>query len=235
MSKSAAPVKRTLRRGQNTHQSLTSDHASRTMASMSTVPVCRIAHNRRGVTLSETLVTAAVVGVLLVLVGLGVDGIRNELKRKQTVALLDTLDRAIVAYHQSAGNWPAEASESVSLQREPADADDPDENASGDRIVAILAEVPAAHTILQTIPEVLRVPADQSEQPTTRPALGLIRDPWGHRLCCLTAFSPSPSQRKAVAANGNRPVFISAGPDGRLGFLNVSAASDNLRSDELQK
>ncbi|HOQ88202.1 MAG TPA: hypothetical protein PLQ89_21060, partial [Phycisphaerae bacterium] len=41
---------------------------------------------RRGITLSETLVTAAALAVVLAALGLGTEGIRNDLKRQQAVA-----------------------------------------------------------------------------------------------------------------------------------------------------
>ncbi len=204
-------------------------------------------------TFSETLVTGATVGVLLVVAARGMDGIRTELKRRQTVELLDTLDRALAAYHQATGQWPtddlptparqdaAEPAPPVSLGgrstlfSEPPASDPRAENGSTDRILAAVIGVPAARTVLETLPEVLRTSASGGAGLATAPAAwGSVRDSWGRSLACLTAANPSAIHRKAVAANQNRPIFVSAGPDGRFGLQDVSAASDNLRSDELR-
>ncbi|HOQ87252.1 MAG TPA: hypothetical protein PLQ89_16180, partial [Phycisphaerae bacterium] len=103
--------------------------------------------------------------------------------------------------------------------------------AAVDRMLALMAGVPAARARLETLPAVLRVAPAESAR--SAGAWGSIRDPWGRPLHCLTASSPLAVHRKAVAANQGRPIFISAGPDGRFGFQDVSAASDNIRSDEI--
>lgn len=53
-------------------------------------------------------------------------------------------------------------------------------------------------------------------------------DPWGTPL----RFYPADSDSPYVRANEGRPVFMSAGPDGGFGELDVSQLSDNLRSDD---
>jgi hypothetical protein len=47
-------------------------------------------------------------------------------------------------------------------------------------------------------------------------------------LKCATSASPQESERQLVAANGGRPVFISAGPDRRFGETDPSAAADDI-------
>ncbi|MBI4580862.1 MAG: hypothetical protein HY718_14230 [Planctomycetes bacterium] len=210
---------------------------------------------RRAVTLSETLVAGALVGLLVVVVAIGMDAMRTELKRRQAIALLAALDEALTAYHQATAQWPPDHALPPTPGR-PGPAIDPDDDGSGDRIIVVLAAVAESRAVLQRVPNILRLPGEGGGSSTeagrdarppnlrvpgegggsaTRPGganWGTVVDPWGRRLRCLTATSPSATHRKAVAANRNRPIFISAGPDGRFGFTDVSAASDNLRSDE---
>jgi hypothetical protein len=188
---------------------------------------------RRGVTLSETLVTAATIAVILIVIGLGLEGIRTELKRDQAVELMRTLDQALLAYQQATRHWPVDVgmpaetlvvrADSTELQPDPAGTD---------RVIEAMAGVTASRTVLESLPAALRMQPPQGVVST--PAdWGSVQDPWGRRLHCLTSASPLPAHRKAVAANRNRPIFISAGPDGRFGFADVAAASDNIRSDEI--
>ncbi|HOA72743.1 MAG TPA: hypothetical protein PL151_11195 [Phycisphaerae bacterium] len=193
---------------------------------------------RRGITLSETLVTAAALAVVLAALGLGTEGIRNDLKRQQAVAMMEILDQALVAYHAQTGAWPVDADSGArpaAAADEDADSPSPEryeaDPAAVDRMLALMAGVPAARARLETLPAVLRVAPAESAR--SAGAWGSIRDPWGRPLHCLTASSPLAVHRKAVAANQGRPIFISAGPDGRFGFQDVSAASDNIRSDEI--
>jgi hypothetical protein len=44
----------------------------------------------------------------------------------------------------------------------------------------------------------------------------------------LTAGSSRERDRHVVAANGGKPVFISAGPDGQFGDDDPAASADNL-------
>jgi type II secretory pathway pseudopilin PulG len=185
----------------------------------------------RGITLSETLIAAAGVAVLLMVLSLGMHGIRTELKRQQTVALMQTLDRALLAYQESTGAWPVDTKLLESKRTAPDQSRASGlQDGSGDRVISLLAEVPASRVLLETIPAILRPRNDPG--PTTRPWAARVRDPWGNSLRCLTAVSPMVLDRQAVAANQNRPIFISAGPDGRFGSKDISGSSDNIRSDE---
>jgi len=182
---------------------------------------------QRAMTLIEALVAAAVVGVVLAMVALGVATVRSDLKHGQVVQLLATLDEALSAYHQATGEWPVdpgvEDKEQASAEQE----------GSADRVVAALAAEPASRAILDRTRPVLRVSSvpDISTAAGESP-WGTVQDAWGRRLRCLTADSASPIDREAVAANGGRPIFVSAGPDEQFGTRDIAAAADNLRSDK---
>jgi len=53
-------------------------------------------------------------------------------------------------------------------------------------------------------------------------------DPWGTPLIYLSLKSDDPR----VAANGGRPLFVSAGPDRDFGKIHHAAIGDNLGSDD---
>ena len=182
---------------------------------------------RRALTLTETAIAGILIGLMLVMVTLGVDTVRQDLKRRRTERVLAQLDRTLAAYHHATGRWPADPSG-------PATHDTPTEDdGSGDRIIAALAADPESRKVLERIPPAFRVaaPADgATASPTSRP-WGTIQDAWGHHLRCLTADSPLPVDRDAVAANGGEPVFLSAGPDERFGPQDLPNAADNIRSD----
>ncbi len=60
------------------------------------------------------------------------------------------------------------------------------------------------------------------------PGMTHLVDPWGNPL----RFQAGDARHSLVIANGGRPVFTSAGPDGDFGDIDASALSDNLRSDD---
>ena len=181
---------------------------------------------RRAPTLTETLILAVVIGLGLLAIALGIDTVRQDLKRRQAERVLATLDRALVAYHHAAGRWPTD---SPGEAQRGASSDEGD--GSGDRVVAALAGVPESRHVLEGIPPafLVAVPVD-GPAPASRP-WGMVQDAWGQPLRCLTAGSSSPADQEAVAANGGKPIFISAGPDECFGFHDVPAAADNIRSD----
>lgn len=203
---------------------------------------------RRAMTLIEVLIAAILCGMVLFVLMLGMDGIRSELKRRHTLGLLGTLDRALMAYHRATGIWPVDPGLPVPAKaRTHAASPIADDIETGHRMVMVLAGEPASRSVLETIPPVLRVeagPADRGDTtggnsfrapPTPSPGSdwGRVQDSWGRPLRCLTSASPSSGDRKAVAANENRPIFISAGPNGDFGIDDPAAKADNLRSDEL--
>lgn len=183
---------------------------------------------RRAVTLSETLVALAAVGLAILVLALGTDGVRTELKRKQCAELAQSLHRALLAYHQSTGGWPAGSQRPAESSADPLTAGGVE---SGTRVLGELARLGVSRTVLAALPEALRADAGGAAgEPELKWAS--VVDPWGNPLICLTSTSPLAAQRKAVAANRGCPIFISAGPDGRFGLNDPSAASDNIRSDE---
>ncbi|NLX14476.1 MAG: hypothetical protein GXY44_12590 [Phycisphaerales bacterium] len=186
---------------------------------------------RRGVTFTETLITAALLGLVLVVVALGIHSVQGDLKHRQVWDLLATLDKALTAYHEATGTWPFPPA------TQPADTepnhlpskDDPAE--SSRRVIAALADVPASREILDTIPMILRVPPEGAELGKW----GTVRDAWGRPLRCLTARSRVAIEWQAVAANHGKPIFISAGVDGQFTFRDGVADADNLRSDQMPR
>ncbi len=188
--------------------------------------------SRRAMTLPETLIAALVLGLVLFVAALAIEGVRGELKRRQAMGLLASLDEALTAYRAATDSWPVLTPGSVPVQPiSPAPPVDDRQDMSGDQVIAQLAGVPESRRVLEAVPEVLRVASDDEASA----ALGTIQDPWGNRLRCLTAAGPLPVDIKAVAANGGRPIFVSAGPDRRFGLMDIAHASDNVRSDELPR
>jgi len=201
---------------------------------------------RVAMTLPETLVAGAIVGLVLIAVALGVATVRTDLKRLQVQELLAVLDEALCAYQAATGQWPAGSpaaahGESPDGEKAPvppritagpqaADSG----GASADQVVAALAAVPASRTVVERIPAVLRVPPQGEVASPNKADWGTVQDAWGRRLECLTATSRSAIARQAVAANHDKPIFISAGVDGRFGRDTYDDA-DNLRSDELPR
>ncbi len=190
-------------------------------------------YGRRAVTFTETLITATLLGLLLVVVALGVHSVRSDLKHKQVWDLLVTLDKALDAYHETTGTWPftlATQPDETEPERLSSN-DDPTE--SGRRVINALAAVPASREILDTIPDLLRVPPESKQAEPND--WGTVRDAWGQPLHCLTALSRIPVEWQAVAANLGKPIFISAGTDGQFSSRDSVAEADNLRSDQLPR
>jgi len=213
-----------------------------------------------GMTLTETLVAGAFLGLAVVIVALGITTIRTDLKRTQVQQLLATLDRALITYHDATGSWPIipeppsrkksshdsrtrtyEATEKHRQAREPK------AELTGTHMIATLSSLSASRAILEQIPAISRVhPQDQAglsgqtwpentDKQSTFTGWGTLQDAWGRPLRCLTTQSASPVARQAVAANGGKPIFISAGVDGEFGGTFTDTAADNLRSDELPR
>ena len=178
-------------------------------------------------TLIETLVAAAVLGAMLAVIALGIATIRKDLKHTQVEQLLATLDEAMSAYHKATGEWPANPiakdAERISTEQE----------SDADRVIAVLAAQPTSQAILDRTKSVFRIkPVPDISAQASQSPWGTVQDAWGQRLRCLTADSTSPIDREAVAANGGRPIFVSAGPDEQFGSQDIAAAADNLRSDQ---
>jgi hypothetical protein len=88
-------------------------------------------------------------------------------------------------------------------------------------VIEQLRRVPQASQTLNGIPVGLRLSNNDGRWIS-------IQDAWGSPLRCLTEQSASASDRQTVAANGGRPLFMSAGPDRLFGANNVTAMGDDL-------
>jgi hypothetical protein len=188
------------------------------------------------------LLAGALVAIGLVVVALGMSWIRGELKRHQTWVLLERLDEALDAYHATVGHWPGDdgvtetrpAEPPVSTEGQPpwvttaGDSHGVGLDAVSDEVVAALAGVADSYHVLQQIPTALWAERDDASSDIEEPAMPALRDAWGRRLSCVTAASPLPHHRQLLAANGGKPIFISAGPDGRPGHDDPADAADNL-------
>jgi type II secretory pathway pseudopilin PulG len=175
---------------------------------------CGTAHHsftQPGLALTETLIVTALLGIISVVGGLVVETTRNELKRRQVWAMLETLDKAVTAYRAAIQTWPTPEN----------NLDD-----SADPIIALLQMQPASRDVLQEIPAILRVPLKES---------WTVQDAWGHRVRCLTDKSSSSVDRQAVVANDNKPIFVSTNVGGEFLSEKNTGTADNLRSDELPR
>jgi type II secretory pathway pseudopilin PulG len=213
---------------------------------------------RKAITLSETLITAAVILLLILVAALGIDSIRTELKLQQTWSLLALLDQSLDAYRQTTGHWPAaqsspsifrqsrsntegspapattqnlETAQSINTNAQHQYDKTSDDRAvlTGWRILAVLSAVQKSRQLLRQVPPILREKEDENHVPL------IIQDAWGTPLRCLTLDSRSRTHRQAVAAHGNKPIFVSAGTDRQFGQPDVVGEADNLRSDELPR
>jgi hypothetical protein len=193
--------------------------------------------SRRAMTLSGTVVLAAVLGLGLMVAGLASSWVRNELKVQATREMLVRLDEALWAYQRATGHWPAEtlpASQPAGPRhtaRQEADlggSTSKDLRSSADQILAALGSVPGSRAVLEQIPEDNRVESSIDAPAGTGGAPFSLVDEWRHHLGCLTADSFADRDRRAVAANGGRPIFISPGPDGLFGDESMGSAADDI-------
>jgi type II secretory pathway pseudopilin PulG len=193
---------------------------------------------RRGFTLSETLIAAGGLGLVTLVVALLVNTVRSELKMREVRTQLAVLDEALGAYHQAAEFWPTatpeEPDDSLPLASEA-------DRAARVVVTALMLE-PASQSVMERLPAGRVLSADEMGAYLAEAATWPVEesvgqwvavDAWGRPMRCLTAQSSSEVAREAVSANRGKPVFISAGPDGRFGMAAGVADADNLRSDEL--
>jgi len=186
---------------------------------------------RRAVTLTETLIIAALLAVVLMIIALGTEKVRSDLKHQQVWELLATLDEALSAYYRSTGHWPKcddKTPGNESQQLEQGDM----QTGIHECVISAMASVDKSQEILSRIPIKLRLVDNPEDRQRTH--FRTVQDAWAKRLRCITARSASHIDRQAVAANNGKPIFISAGTDGRFGDQDVVYAADNLRSDELR-
>lgn len=188
-------------------------------------------------TLTETLLAASALAMLMLIVAVGVDQVRTDLKRRQVEQTLVLLDRALHAYQHETGDWP-EPGDPENGSAPAAGCLSPTERSAID-VLAALRSVDTSRAVVDEVPACLRRPnADPTSSPNddtdaTAHEFAMLVDAWGHPLHCLTRHSPANVQRMAVAANGGCPIFISAGSDALFDSEDGSAAGDNIRSSEV--
>ncbi len=159
-------------------------------------------------TVFETAILAAVIGVVLFILAGGLGAMRQQAKRNLCIRLMTQLSEALTAYHRQTGTYPPGA---------------PDLSA-GPAITAVEG-VDRAAAALSALPPSLHLGED--------PAVGCV-DPWGVPLRYLTTTAPSQRDRQEVAANGGVPIFESAGRDRDFGTFQPSASADNIRTNDLR-
>ena len=159
------------------------------------------------ITLVETLVVGIVLAVGLWLLSGLYDRYLDQARSRQGAAVIRSLDLALGAYYQTCAAWP------------PGEYD-----GSAGTALAALAGVPASAEHLEALPVRLLYAADDGRI--------ACRDPWGRRLHYLTALIADTDGKRRVEHNGGRPIFESAGPDGRFGQSTNPATADDIRSDE---
>jgi type II secretory pathway pseudopilin PulG len=159
-------------------------------------------------TIFETAILAAVIGVLLFVIAGGIGVIRQQAKRNLCTRLMAQLSEALAEYQKKTGEYPPGA---------------PDSSA-GPAIAALEAVEPAA-AALKPLPASLHIAED--------PIIGCV-DPWGEPLHYLTKTAPSEHDRREVAANGGIPIFESAGRDKDFGRDDPTRAADNVRTSDLR-
>ena len=153
-------------------------------------------------TLIEMTITVFLVGLLFFLLIGWMDAVRDRAKEDLAVRLLADLDNALARYRRDTGHFPI--------------ARGPD---SAIPVVVDLLDHPRTREIIQSFPSCLWRGPDAQRR---------LIDPWGTPLRYLSTDSNDPS----VAANGGRPIFVSAGPDRDFGDVELAASGDNLRSDD---
>lgn len=163
---------------------------------------------RRGMTIFESAILAAALGVALFVIAGGLGAMRQQAKRNLCIRLMTQLSDALAEYHKKTGAYPPGASDS----------------SAGPAITALEEVEPAAAT-LSSLPTSLRIGED--------PLVGCV-DPWGGPLRYLTTTAPSEHDRRDVAANGGVPIFESAGRDRDFGASDPTAAADNIRTSDLR-
>lgn len=159
-------------------------------------------------TIFETAMLAAAIGVALFVIGGGIGHIRQQTKQNLCRRLMTQLGVALAEYHKKTAGYPPGA---------------PD--ASAGAAIDALEAVEASAAVLRPLPASLHVAED--------PLIG-CEDPWGGALHYLTTTAPSAPDRQEVAANGGEPIFESAGRDRDFGATDPTAAADNIRTSDLR-
>ncbi len=167
----------------------------------------------RGFTLVELMIVLFILGVLVTLVVSVGRYVLNESSKQKTAAALKLLNSALLEYHEQKGAYPDDTDPNGKTPSFDGDDEKALRNAaiySSKGMVHELMEVKASKAFLDDLP------ADMINR-----AEGYVKDGWDRPM----AYLPD-------GGMANRPVVISAGPDGEYGRDLQSA--DNIRSDEIQ-
>lgn len=161
---------------------------------------------RRGLTLPELVLSAALIMLVLAVVAGLYDHCLNDAKVRQMSALIQGLNEAAALYFQATGTYPCGR-----------------EDGACDSALAAMQMVPAPAAHLQALGSSLLFLSD-----------GKLRcvDPWGRPLRYLTARSAQPEHRRRAEANGGVPIFESAGPDRDFGDTDTARQADNICGDD---
>lgn len=154
-------------------------------------------------TLIEMTIAALFIGAALFLLAGWMRTSRAAAQRDLCIQMLSDLDEALVRYRRTTGSYPASRG--------------PDSTIAA---IAGLLDLEKTRVILERLPDNL-----WRREGMTR----VLVDPWGTPLRYIGADPGDPR----VAANGGRPIFVSAGPDRDFGGpLSPDAEGNNLRSDD---
>ncbi len=161
---------------------------------------------KRGFTLPELVLSAALLMLVLAVVAGLYDHYLNDAKVRQMTTLIHDLSEAAALYSQATGAYPRGR-----------------DDGACDSALATMQMVPAPAAHLQALGSGLLFLSD-----------GKLRcvDPWGRPLRYLTARSAQPEHRRRVQANGGVPIFESAGPDRDFGDTDSACQADNICSDD---
>jgi len=172
-------------------------------------------HNRpagTGFTLIELLAVIVILGIIVALViSVGVY-LRNESSRKSTVATMEIIANALAAYQEDKGITPAEDKPNAFVTN-PADA--PAEmTAAQQRCKNLYGQLSACKSSADRLAS---LPQDANDTTNSQ-----FLDGYGNTI-----------DYRIAGGVGNKPVLISAGPDGKFGIIPVDlgAQKDNIRSD----
>jgi len=161
-------------------------------------------HNRpagTGFTLIELLAVIVILGIIVALVISVGAYLRNEGSRKSTVATMDIIANAVAAFQEENGKPPLEA-----VPTSPTGTDEAQAKIRCQNLYTWLQGVKRSADLLAALPE---------------DAIDKTASPW----CFLDGYGNA-IDYKMNGGVGNKPVLISAGPDGKF-----STTGDNIRSD----
>ena len=163
-------------------------------------------HQRRGMTLPELILIAALTMLVLLVVAGLYDHYLNKAKVQQVTELVHGLGQAAVLYTEATGGYPRGRADGACAP-----------------VLAAMQVAPAPAAHIQSIGSGLMFLSD-----------GKLRcvDPWGRPLRYRWARSVRREHRRRVETNGGIPIFESAGPDRDFGDNDSAHQADNIASDD---